>query len=378
MLHEIKNFIKSKGLTQSIYSTLQAKTVEYQYKRIVQYYKSKVRKPTKREKIIIDHKPIVFYMGCDEMQDKSGFLQALGGITELSYFTKADGSYGSYSYGVLNRKKNILQNGDRLINLLGGMEKKPDLLLMQSWEWRIGLATLQKIKKLYPSMLIANIAMDDRHSYWVYFSKKIGSSGLIPALDHVFTTSLEAVSWYEKEGCTASFFPLASDTEIFHPLSIPRIYDVGFVGAKYGVREEIIQHLTSEGINVKAYGNGWRDGRLPLSDTNKFYNQCEIVLGVGTILGSENFTSMKLRDFDVPMSGSVYITHKNSDTEEIFTEGKEAYYYETSSECADLVKKLLSDEIDLSEVRACTLTKALDHTYIKRVKEMLTQLNFNT
>jgi len=371
MLHEIKNFIKSKAVTQKIYNTVQTKIVEFQYHKIVNYYVLKNKKSPKPKIRVITHTPIVFYLGGDEMQDKSGFLQALANVTELSYFTKKDGSYGAYSYGVLNRKKNILQNGDQLLNLLHDMEKKPDLLLMQSWEWRIGLATLQKIKKLYPSMLIANIAMDDRHSYWVYLSKKIGSSGLIPALDHVFTTSSEAVLWYEKEGCNASFFPLASDAEVFHPLDIPRIYDVGFVGAKYGVREEIIQHLVNAGINVKAYGNGWSDGRLPLSDTNKFYNQCKIVLGVGTILGSKNFTSMKLRDFDVPMSGNVYLTNYNADTAKIFKDNEEILFYKDADDCLSIVSEKLRDEDVLVSIQRSTILKAQKNTYSVRINQIL-------
>ena len=373
MFHELKNFIKSKAITKNIYNSLQTKIIESQYKKIIHYYELKDKKPTNLKKVSIDHKPIVFYMGCDEMQDRSGFLQALENVTELSYFTKKDGSYGSYSYGVLNRKKNILYNGEQLINLLHNMERKPDLLLMQSWEWRIGLETLQKIKKIYPSILIANIAMDDRHSYWSYFSKKTGASGLIPALDHVFTTSSEAVSWYEKEGCSASFFPLASDEEVFHPLDIPKIYDVGFVGAKYGVREEIIQHLINSGVNVKAYGNGWSDGRLPLSDTNKFFNQCKVVLGVGTILGSKNFTSMKLRDFDVPMSGNVYLTNYNEDTAKIFKSNEEILFYKDAEDCLRIVSEILESESTLDSIRKNTIIKAYENTYSIRINQILSE-----
>lgn len=377
MLHNLKNFIKSNMLTKAIYVKIQSFLVLLQYKLIVHYYKNKVIPNITATNIVIKGiKPTVFYFGGDELQDQSGFLQALSTVSNLTYFTKEDNSYGAYSFGVLNKKKNIRKNKIRLLALLAKMETSPDVLLMQTWEWRIGLETLQQIKKIYPKLKIVNISMDDRHSYWIYGMKKIGSAGLIPALDAVFTTSSEAVEWYRKEGANAFFYPLASDSQIFNPLNITKIYDVGFVGAKYGVREVIINKLLEKGIDVKAYGNGWDAGRLPIEDTNKFYNQCKIVLGVGTILGCDNFTSMKLRDFDVPMSGSVYLTNFNQDTAEIFSSGSEIYFYNNAEDCVTLVSKLLSNEDNLHNVREKTLLKARKNTYADRIQELFKNLGY--
>jgi spore maturation protein CgeB len=376
IFNTIKNFIKSNFITKSVYAKLQCFVVVTQYKIIKVIYRIKKRKKisnTMKEKAI-SAKPKILYFGGDELQDKSGFLQALGLYSELTYFTKEDGSYGSYNYGLLNRSENIAKNKNRLFQLLHEMEAIPDILLMQTWEWRIGLDTLKDIKQKYPNIIIANIAMDDRHSYWIYGMNKFGSAGLIPQLDYVFTTSSEAVEWYQKEGCRAFFYPLASDEIIFKPLNIEKIYDIGFVGAKYGIREAIVNSLLQKDINVKAYGSGWESGRLPINDTNKFYNQCKIVLGISTILGCNNFVSMKLRDFDVPMSGSVYITNYNEDTAKIFQDNTEACYYNNIDDCIEKVLNLLSDENKLEEIRQNTLVKALDNTYEKRVKELLNTL----
>lgn len=376
MFSRIKDFVKSSYYTKKIYSKLQALFIECQYKIILYTYKNK-KVSTDNKTFELKNKPAIFYLGTDELQDKSGFLQALGRYSNLQYFTKEDGSYGTYNYGVLNRSKNINSNRDRLLKLLSDMVSPPDILLMQTWEWRIGLSTLIELKKRYPKMLLVNIGMDDRHSFWLYGFKKFGSAGLIPALDMVFTTSSEAVSWYRKEGCNAYFFPLASDSNIFKPTNDHRKYDVGFVGAKYGIREEIVNALNNAGVKVKAYGSGWADGRLPIDDTNKFYNQCEIVLGVGTILGSSDFTSMKLRDFDVPMSGSIYLTSYNEDTSKIFQENKEIFFYKNLNDCIDKAKNLLSDKENLINLRSLALNKALENTYDQRIDEMLNNIRGN-
>ncbi|SMC09502.1 CgeB family protein [Nitratiruptor tergarcus] len=377
MLHQLKNKIKSNEITKFIYEKLQCSIVLSQYKIIQKFYQYKKPKLILNENISkVTKRPNIFYLGTDELQDKSGFLQALKVYSDLTYFTKKDGSYGSYSFGVLNRKKNIQANRKRLFELLLNMETAPDILLMQTWEWRIGLETLKEVRKRYPSMKIVNIAMDDRHSYWLYGNRKRGSAGLIPALDCVFTTSSEAVKWYRTEGCQAYFYPLASDEEIFKPLNVEKIYDVGFVGAKYGIRESIVQRLIDKGIKVKVYGNGWPSGRLPIEDTNLFYNQCKIVLGVSTILGCSNFTSMKLRDFDVPMSGSVYVTNYNEDTARIFIEDKEIVYYKNIDECVEKVENLLHNEKKLEEIRCAAFEKARKNTYKIRVKDLLNKLGY--
>jgi DNA-binding NarL/FixJ family response regulator len=376
LLHQLKNKIKSNKTTKYLYDKLQCLIVWGQYQLIQKYYQHKPKHIMKRDVQKEVKRPNVFYFGGDELQDKSGFLQALEEYSNLTYFTKKDGSYGSYSFGVLNREKNIQKNRERLFDLLSSMKTAPDILLMQTWEWRIGLETLNEVRKRYPSIKIVNIAMDDRHSYWVYGSSKRGSAGLIPALDCAFTTSSEAVEWYRAEGCQAYFYPLASDEEIFKPLDIEKIYDVGFVGAKYGIRESIVQRLIDKGIKVQAFGNGWPSGRLPIEDTNLFYNRCRIVLGVSTILGCNHFVSMKLRDFDVPMSGSAYITNYNEDTAKIFTEDQEVIYYKNIDECVEKVESLLHNEKKLEEIRRAALAKARQNTYKIRVKELLKQIGY--
>ena len=378
MLHNIKNKIKSNKYLRVIYDKLQCMVVVTQYNFIKRYYSLKKEKSNKSVSYntLNNTKPSVFYFGGDELQDKSGFLQALDKYTHLTYFTKEDGSYGSYNFGVNNRDKNIEKNSNRLIELLNNMKQAPDVLLMQTWEWRIGLETLKKIRKLYPNIIIANIAMDDRHSFWLYGSKRHGSAGLIEELDFAFTTSSEAVEWYKKEGCNAYFYPLASDPNVFFPIDIEKIYDVGFVGAKYGIREQIVNQLELHGVKVKAYGNGWENGRLPIEDTNKFYNQCKIVLGVSTILGCNNFVSMKLRDFDVPMSGSVYITNYNKDTADIFMPDREVIYYKNIDECIDKIKKYLHDLDNLKTTRGNAYKKAITNSYEIRIKNLLKHMGY--
>jgi hypothetical protein len=45
---------------------------------------------------------------------------------------------------------------------------------------------------------------------------------------------------------------------------VEKIYAVSFVGARYGIREEIVMALRSAGIEIAAFGQGWEGGERPL------------------------------------------------------------------------------------------------------------------
>jgi len=355
-----------------VYIKVQALFVVFQY-RLLRFYYSGCACGNFDARSLPSGDIQILYVGGDEFQDKSGFLQALNKVSAVTYFTKNNGEYGSYNEGAFTKKTANL-NGQRLEELLKSMAEKPHLLLMQMWGWRISLDSLARIKKRYPEMIIANIAMDDRHSFLFYGSKKKGSAGLIPLLDYVFTTSSEAVQWYQKEGVKAYFYPLASDPSVFFPTDVSKEYDIGFVGANYGVRAKIVQKLADAGFKVKTYGNGWPDGRLDLEQVNDFFNRCRIVLGVNTILGCKTFSSMKLRDFDATMSGAIYLTSYNEDTEKIFSGGDSAYYYKSPEEVVDRVKEILSDERKMLSVSRKAREIALVNTYDIRVNDMLNKM----
>jgi hypothetical protein len=330
-LENLKIKIKENRFLNKIYIELQSIFIVLQYKFLVWYYKNK-KQLFELEELLAqkgfddnwsqqfrNRKPIIFFAGNDEYQDRSGFIQELEKVCEkVHLFYKEDGSYGTYHYGSSNYKLNSQKNKQVILKILADMDVIPDILMFQAWGWNFTSYDLKEVKKRYPTIKIINICMDDRHSYWLYGNKKLGSAGLFPNIDLVLSTSSETVAWCLKENIPALFFPLGSSLDFFYPMNIEKKYDVGFVGAKYGIREEIVNAMLKSGINVKAYGNGWESGKLPLEDTNRFFNECEIILGVGTISGCKNFYNMKLRDFDALMSGGAYITHNNIDLKKLF------------------------------------------------------------
>ncbi|MBI3807278.1 MAG: glycosyltransferase [Nitrospirae bacterium] len=316
----------------------------------------------------------VFFLGTDEMQDRSGILQALSRRGPLTYFTRADGSYGQNHPGPASVRRRT--NSERLLALFAELavkEELPHLMIAQTWAGFVDPKVLREIRGRYRTFIV-NIAMDDRHQYW---GQRVdgewwGTYGLIPYLDLALTAAPECVEWYQKEGCPALFFPEASDPDIFRPIpELPKLHDVCFVGGCYGVREKIVRALRKAGIQVTAYGSGWDQGRLDTEEVPRLFAQSKIVLGVGTIGHCEDFYALKMRDFDGPMSGSCYVTHDNPDLRLVYKVGEEIATYCSVDDCIDKVRWYLSHEDERERVAQAGRVRALaDHTWEKRFDDL--------
>lgn len=320
----------------------------------------------------------IFFLGTDEQQDRSGTLQALAKISELTWFTRADGSYGQNDPlpPLLRRRANT----DRLWALIQGLHeqgKAPDILIAQTWASFIEPAILSKIRQEFGTFII-NISMDDRHQYW---GDKIkgewsGTFPLIPHIDLALTAAPECADWYLKEGCPAIFFPEASDPDIFYPMpELPKIHDVCFVGGRYGVREQIVIALLRAGIRVSAFGNGWENGRIATESVPKLFAQSRIILGVGTIGHCSDFYALKMRDFDATMSGSFYLTHDNPDLTALFAIGKEIATYHSIEDCVAKVHYYLERDVERESIACAGRQRAsTEHTWDHRFNTVLSAL----
>lgn len=320
----------------------------------------------------------VLFLGTDELQDRGGILQALEHLADLSWFTRADGAYGQNYPGSPRDRRS--SNSRRLLDqfiTLAQSGRIPDVLVAQTWASYISPGILEEVRSRYGTVIV-NIGMDDRHQYR---GEKIdgdwgGTCGLIPALDLALTAAPECVEWYTKEGCPAIFFPEASDSTLFRPMpELAKIHDVCFVGARYGVRERIVLALRKAGVKVTAFGSGWAEGRLAVSEAPKLFAQSRIVLGVGTIGHCDDFYALKLRDFDGPMSGSLYLTHDNPDLRLVYDVEKEIVTYRDIPDCIAKTRHYLAhDEERESIARRGRERAASDHTWDRRFATLFAQL----
>jgi hypothetical protein len=389
--NSLKAFGKQIGWVRALNGQYKCAKLKQQYDRTVAYYSgrqqtranlraawaSRVR--TKEELFDQGGSSRLFFLGTDELQDKSGIIQALERVGQLKSFTRSDGSYGQNYPGTEDERRKT--NSERLSELFMDFERTgwiPAVLIAQTWAGFIDPRVLGRIRDEHGTLII-NVGMDDRHQYW---GRKVGGEwwgtrGLIPYIDLALTAAPECVEWYQKEGCPSLFFPEASDPVIFHPMpELPKIHDVCFVGSRYGIREKLVTGLQKSGVRVAAYGAGWDGGRLDTKDVPQLFAQSKIVLGVGTVGHCEDFYALKMRDFDGPMSGSLYLTHDNPDLYQLFEVGKEIVTYCSPSDCVEKVKTFLKDDHGREQIAAAGRTRAVrDHTWDRRFNDLFDSIS---
>jgi spore maturation protein CgeB len=225
------------------------------------------------------------------------------------------------------------------------------------WRYLYSSDALERIGGL--GIPVINISMDDRlPELWIERrGVRLGALGLANATDLVLTTSPETRSWYGAEGVPAAYFPLASDPALFSPSGEYR-YEVLFVGSRYGYRERLVRTLERAGIPITVYGPGWPNGSLNGTEVAHAFSSSRIVLGVGTVAHTSHTYTLKLRDFDGPMSGALYVTHRNPDLLALYREDEEIVCYEDASDCARKLKHYLSDETNRVRIARAGLRRA--------------------
>jgi hypothetical protein len=202
-----------------------------------------------------------------------------------------------------------------------------------------------------------------------------GTRGIAPWLSLALTDAAECTAWYEAIGTKSAFFPEASDPELFQPCGEPKRHDVAFVGASYGIRGKLVDALRRAGVDVRAYGNGWPNGRIPTDDVPALFSRSRIVLGCGTVGHCEDFVALKLRDFDAPMTGSLYVTNDNPDLEALFDVGRELVTFADVDDAVAKVRHYLRHDDEREHVAAAGRARCVaDHTWDQRVRMIVASI----
>lgn len=201
------------------------------------------------------------------------------------------------------------------------------------------------------------------------------TAALSHAVDLNLTSDPEGTLKYVVEGGLAMFHAEAADPDLFRPVPAEFEYDVSFIGARFGWRPILIDGLRRHGIDVACFGRGWRNGPVANEEMNSIYAKSRINIGCGGIGYSRKLMCLKGRDFEVPMSGALYLTQNNPELSLLFDIGSEIVTYSEISDCARTIEELLRDPERASAIRTAARKRSLrDHTYEVRWTHVLRSL----
>ena len=281
-----------------------------------------------------------------------------------------------------------------------------DLFFSYYYSASIDPAVIDRIREL--SVPTVNFYCNSIHQFHLV-------EEIAPHFDYCMFPEREAESKFLAVGANPVHIQMAANPRFYHPYPLPREFPVTFVGQKYLNREEYLNHLFTNGIDVRAWGPGWQSqtgpllspyrsavrlaGRLkrrfldrqrsqgpqglpsdrcgpPLSDEElvKMYSRSLISLGFSEVrdeLTGEIKRHVRLRDFEAPMSGAFYLVGYQEELAEYYELDKEIVCYHDRSDVLDKVRYYLQHEQEAERIRRAGLARARrDHTWENRFRRL--------
>lgn len=227
--------------------------------------------------------------------------------------------------------------------------------------------TLEKLRGLGAPMV--NLALNDKETFVgkIRNEHATGARDICRHFDLCWTSTIDALEKYVVEGATPFYLPEGANPDIHRPYDEDKVYDVSFVGQCYGNRPEIIGRLREAGIRVEAFGPGWPSGPLTTEEMVRTWSRSRINLGFGGVLGHKETYCLKGRDFEVPMSGGLYLTEHHKELTPFYDVGCEIVTYTGLNDLLEKIRWLLSDPDQAEIIRRAGRVRALrEHTWEMR------------
>ena len=270
--------------------------------------------------------------------EKVGLVDTWRNVAEVIWYDWGS-DFNQYSHDWYGKKKDLFNKSLFQKVKQANERKKIDMFFSYlSGRW-LEKETIIKIRDL--GILTVNISFDDSHRFWGKLEKD-GWTGMATIAKYydlnITCQDKQDLIKYSFYRCNALFMPPGVNTHVWGKyLNLEKTFAVSFVGQKYGKREKIIEYLKDKGIKIVVRGKGWEKGPLSFEDMVRIYSRSFISLGIGYV-GSSGKTAIKVRDFEVPCTGTLYITSWNSLLSEYLNEREEIVFYKSKK---DLVNKIM-------------------------------------
>ena len=216
---------------------------------------------------------------------------------------------------------------------------------------------------------MVNLALNDKEAFVgpVRGGQVVGARDICRHFHLCWTSTEDALEKYCVEGALPLYLPEGADPSVHRPHDVDRDIDVSFVGQCYGNRPEVIDRLRAEGIAVEAFGYGWPNGPLATDEMVRMYSRSRINLGFGGVDGLDATYCLKGRDFEIPMSGGLYLTEHHPELARCFRPGDEIVTYRNFSELLATIRDLLDHPAKADAIRQRGYQRAMtEHTWQRR------------
>jgi hypothetical protein len=290
-------------------------------------------------------------------------LQKFGRVRHYDWFDDFNHQDKDW-HKVLKKKMN-----EDLINRVNiwMAEEKADAIFAYLSGELVEPETLKEIRTHNVPMI--NLALNDKEHFVgkIRNSRAWGARDICRHFDLCWTSTEDSLIKYCVEGARPVYLPEGANPQIHKPCNVEKSIDVSFVGQCYGNRAAVINALKDKDIAVKAYGWGWPDGPLSTEEMVKVYSQSKINLGFGGVAGHSDTFCLKGRDFEIPMSGGLYLTEDHPELARVFRPGEEILTYSGIDDLVAKIKYYLAHPGEAEEIRKKGYERSLrEHTWEMR------------
>jgi spore maturation protein CgeB len=240
-------------------------------------------------------------------------------------------------------------------------------------------------------------------SYQLHLIREIA-----PHYDYCLVPEKYRLRDYEALGARPIYCQEAANPAVYQPRAVPQEFDVTFVGQCYGDRAELVKWLRGQRIDVRVWGPRWEYHVSPrsrnplkrfwqtprglprhvvggvLSDRElvTMYSRSKINLGFSTCgdthRDGERIVQIRLRDFEVPMSGGFYLVEHLDELEEFFEIGLEIETYRSRDEMLEKIRFYLAHDSERERMAEAGRARCLrDHTWERRFASVFQQIGLS-
>lgn len=225
---------------------------------------------------------------------------------------------------------------------------------------------------------LVNLALNDKESFVgkIRGGSAMGNRDICGYFDLCWTSTEDALKKYCVEGALPVYLPEGANPEVHRPVDVEKAIDVSFVGQCYGNRPDVLERLRKRGFRVEAFGFGWPNGPVQLDQMVRIYSRSRINLGFGGVDGHQDTFCLKGRDFEIPMSGGLYLTEYNSELDRFYKSGEEILTYTGFEDLVEKIQFILSNPEKAEAIRMNGYRRAQrEHSWEGRFKQILRLMN---
>lgn len=238
-------------------------------------------------------------------------------------------------------------------------QNKNIIVFIYASDFSISEKTIMYLKR--KNVLLISFCWDDLLNFrGVVNGQPVGVSQMSKLVDFNLTMSPETISKYNFYNSVCYFWDSIKINVLNKKVNYSKAKDfyVLFIGSSYGNRGSFIKKLTNKGIKFKCFGKGWENDSLNDEEYKNEIRKAPLTLGFAFVGTTKTITTIKGRDFEVPLLGGLYLTQYSKGLNYYYDLGEDILVYSNFVDCLNKIKMVRDNPKIAEKIRNAGYNKA--------------------